>query len=89
MLHEEFDRITADAASEAFKDFLAGCNGKGRRFLIVKRAKPQVVGPPFLQFHEIAYNLHNINAGKDLLYSILRNQCLSAGLTANLLIFRY
>jgi hypothetical protein len=87
MLHQELDSIATDTTSEALEYFLAGGYGEGWRFLIVKRTESKVVGSSFLQFYEIAYNLHNINAGKDLLYSVLRNQFLSAGLTANLLIF--
>jgi hypothetical protein len=87
MLHEEFDGIAAGAASKTLINLLAGCNRERGGFLVVKRAQTKVIGSPFLQFHEITYNLHNINAGKDLLYGLLRNQYYSAGLNANLINF--
>jgi len=71
MLHEEFDGVSAGTATEAFIDLFAGCDSKGRALFVVKRTETKVVGTSFFQFNEIADDLYNVNAGKNLLYGLL------------------
>jgi hypothetical protein len=72
MLHEEFDGVATGTTTEAFVDLLAGRDGKRRAFFVMKRAEAKIVGTPLFQFNEIADDLYNVNAGKDLLYGLLR-----------------
>jgi hypothetical protein len=36
----------------------------------MKRTKPQVVGPSFLEFHEFSHYINDIDAVGDLLYGV-------------------
>jgi hypothetical protein len=74
MLHEEVDGIAAFAATETFVDLLAAGNGEGRGFFVVKRAKAEVIGAAFFQFHEGADDLDDVYPVEDLLYGVLRDQ---------------
>ena len=40
----------------------------------MKGAQAEVIGSPFFQFYKWTDDLHNINAAKNLLYGILRDQ---------------
>jgi len=68
MLHDEADRIAAAAASEALIDLFSGRNGEGRGLFIMKRAKSEIIRASFLEFHETAHDVDNIEPSLYLLY---------------------
>jgi len=41
----------------------------------MKRAEAEVIRAPSFQFDEVAYHIDDIEAAKNLLYGILRDQC--------------
>ena len=74
MFHQEADGIAAAPATETFIDLLGGRYRKGRRLLVMKRTKPQVVGAPFFEFYEPADHFRDVDAAEDLLYGLRRDQ---------------
>lgn len=74
MFHQKTDGVAAAAAAKTFVYFLGRRNGERRRFLIVKRAEPQVIGAPFLQLYKRAYYIDDIDTAEYLLYGVLRDQ---------------
>ena len=53
-LHHKFENVAADAAAEAVVDLLHGMDGKGRRFLGMKRAEADEVLAALFQAHVFA-----------------------------------
>src|SRR5450432_602923 len=70
MLHEKTDGITTASATETFINFLSRGYRKRRRFLIVKRTEPQVIGTPFFQLHKTPDDLRNVDPAQYLLYGL-------------------
>ena len=70
MFHQKTDGITTTSATKAFINFLCRRYGKRRRFFIVKRAKAQIIGASFFQFHKSTDDLDNIDPAENLLYGL-------------------
>lgn len=73
MFHQKRNGISAFAATKAFENFFGRRNGERWSFFVMKRTKSEVVGAPFFQANKTANDFNNINAGKNLLYGILRD----------------
>jgi hypothetical protein len=74
MLHHKCDRVAAFTTPKTFEYLFRGRNRKRRRLFIVKRAKPEVIGTSFLQLHKFPHHINDVDAVRDLLYGIRRNQ---------------
>lgn len=74
MLHQKADGIAAAATAKAFVYFLGWRYRKGRRFFIMERTEPHIIGAALFQFHEAANNINDIDTALNLLYGVLRNQ---------------
>ena len=73
MLHQEGNGIATFATAEAFEDLLRGGNREGRRALVMKRAKAEIIGAAFFQLYKTTHHIQDIDTGKDLLYGVLRD----------------
>ncbi len=65
--HEEPEGVAAGAAAEAVEDAALGIDGEGRRLLGMERAEPLPVLAGALQVHELADELHHVQARADLI----------------------
>jgi hypothetical protein len=74
VFHQKTYCIAASAAAKTFIDFLGRGYGEGRRFFVVKGAKPQVISPSFLEPDKAADDFGDIDATYNLLYGLLSNQ---------------
>jgi hypothetical protein len=80
MFHQEADGIAATAAAKAFIDLFYRGDSKGRGLLIMKGTKPQVIGAPLLKPHEAAYDLDDVYPAEYLLYGLLGDHDVCAGI---------
>src|SRR5882762_3699093 len=51
MLHQKADRVATSSTTKTFIYFLCRGDRKGRRFFIMKRAKPKIISAPFFQLY--------------------------------------
>ena len=61
MLHDKADRVAGFTATKTFIQFFGGGDGERGGLLIMKRAKPQVIGAPLFELDEAADDLDNID----------------------------
>ena len=71
MLHHKADAVSGAATSKAFVDLFSWGYRKRRRFLIVERAKTEVVGASFFEFYKTSNDLDDIDPVLNLLYRLL------------------
>ena len=72
IFHQKGKHIPARSAAEAVVHLLGTGNGKGRRFFIMKWAKPEVIGPLLLQVDITGNHVHNIISRPDLFDQLVR-----------------
>lgn len=74
MFHQETDGVAAASATKALVDFLGRGYGEGGRFLIMERAKAEVIRPAFFEFDELPHDFDDVDSVLDLLYGMLADQ---------------
>ena len=70
MLHEEFHRVAAFSATEAFADLFGGRHHERRSLFVVERTKTFEVGAGLAEADEFAHNLYDVGCGSDAGYCV-------------------